>query len=87
MSRLTVRLPESLHQALAHRAQAEGVSLNQLIVYQLARMTTAADLEEQRRIFEDLRRRYPPQEAEEALQKLLAARTPPPSRASAGSWP
>ena len=80
MSRLTLRLPESLHQALAQRARAEGVSLNQMIVYQLARMTTAADLEEQRRIFEDLRHRYPPAEAEEALQELLAARTLPPSR-------
>ena len=29
-------------------ARAEGVSLNQLIVYQLARMTTAADLEDQK---------------------------------------
>ena len=82
MSRLTLRLPESLHQALTQRAHAEGVSLNQLIVYQLARMTTAADLEEQRRVFEDLRRRYPPEEAEEALQQLLGARTPPPSSAA-----
>ena len=85
MSRLTLRLPESLHQALTRRARAEGVSLNQLIVYQLARMTTAADLEEQRRIFEDLRHRYPPEEAEEALRELLAARTPAPSPAAAAS--
>lgn len=84
MSRLTLRLPESLHQALAQRARAEGVSLNQLIVYQLARMTTAGDLAEQRRIFDDLRHRYPAQEAEEALQQLLAARTPPPSGAAPG---
>ena len=85
MSRLTLRLPESLHQALTRRARAEGVSLNQLIVYQLARMTTAADLEEQRRIFEELRHRYPPEEAEEALQELLAARTPAPAPAAAPS--
>ena len=85
MSRLTLRLPESLHQALAQRARAEGVSLNQMIVYQLARMTTAADLEEQRRIFEDLRHRYPHEEAEGALHDLLAARAPAPSRAAAAS--
>ncbi len=75
MSRLTLRLPESLHQALTKRAQNEGVSLNQLIVYQLARMTTVADIEEQRTIFEDIRSRYPPEEAEAALHELLAART------------
>ncbi len=75
MSRLTLRLPESLHRALGQRAETEGVSLNQLIVYQLARINTVADLEEQRHIFEDLRSRYPPEEAETALQELLAART------------
>lgn len=74
MSRLTLNLPESLHRALVQRAQTEGVSLNQLIVYQLARMTTVTDVEEQRSIFEDLRRRYPPEDAEAALQELLAAR-------------
>lgn len=79
MSRLTLRLPESLHQTLAHQAKAEGVSMNQLIVYLLTRMTAATDLEEQRRIFEDLRHRYPPEEAEAALQVLLAKRAAPPS--------
>jgi hypothetical protein len=79
MSRLTLRLPESLHQTLNHQARAGGVSLNQLIVYLLTRMTAATDLEDQRRVFEDLRHRYPPEEAESALQELLARRTPPPS--------
>lgn len=33
MSRLTLRLPESLHQQLSYQASQEGVSLNQYIVY------------------------------------------------------
>ncbi len=40
MSRLTLRLPETLHQQLAHLADGEGVSLNQYIVYALTRQTT-----------------------------------------------
>ena len=35
MSRLTVRLPETLHQQLVNLAQKEGVSLNQYLVYAL----------------------------------------------------
>ena len=77
MSRLTLRLPESLHQTLARRAKEEGVSLNQMIVYLLTRMTAGVDLDEQRRVFEGLLHRYPEAEAENALQEILAARTPP----------
>ena len=33
MSRLTLRLPETLHQQLANLAEREGISLNQYIVY------------------------------------------------------
>ncbi len=77
MSRLTLRLPESLHKTLAQQAQTEGISLNQMIVYLLTRMTTAVDLDEQRRVFEELRHRYPPEEAEAALSEILAARTSP----------
>ncbi len=76
MSRLTLRLPESLHQNLARQAKAEGVSLNQMIVYLLTRMTAGVDLEEQRRVFEGLLQRYPEAEAETALQEILAARAP-----------
>lgn len=36
MSRLTLRLPETLHQTLIHVAQNEGVSLHQYIVDVLA---------------------------------------------------
>jgi hypothetical protein len=42
MSRLTVRLPDTLHRQLANLADQEGVSLNQYIVYALTRQTTLA---------------------------------------------
>jgi HicB family len=42
MSRLTVRLPETLHQQLASLAEGEGVSLNQYIVYALTKQVTLA---------------------------------------------
>ena len=35
--KFNVRIPKSLHAALAHEAEAEGVSLNQLVVAKLAR--------------------------------------------------
>jgi antitoxin HicB len=35
--KFNVRVPKSLHRALAEKAKEEKVSLNQLIVYQLAR--------------------------------------------------
>ncbi|MEO1634018.1 MAG: YlcI/YnfO family protein [Cyanobacteria bacterium J06631_9] len=42
MSRLTLRLPETLHQQLTSLAEGEGVSLNQYIVYALTRQVTRA---------------------------------------------
>lgn len=42
MSRLTLRLPETLHQQLIHLATGEGVSLNQYIVYALTRQVALA---------------------------------------------
>lgn len=36
----------------------------------------AADLDSQRKTFEELTRRYPPEEAEAALRELLAGRQP-----------
>lgn len=42
MSRLTLRLPETLHQQLIHLAESEGVSLNQYIVYALTRQVVLA---------------------------------------------
>jgi len=40
MSRLTVRLPDTLHQRLEDLAKQEGVSLNQYIMYALTQQTT-----------------------------------------------
>ena len=42
MSRLTLRLPETLHQQLIHLAEGEGVSLNQYIVYVLTKQAALA---------------------------------------------
>ena len=42
MSRLTLHLPESLHQQLENLAEHEAVSLDQYIVYALTRQTTLA---------------------------------------------
>jgi hypothetical protein len=42
MSRLTLRLPDTLHQQLIELAEEEGVSLNQYIVYALTRQTTSS---------------------------------------------
>jgi len=42
MSRLTLRLPQTLHTQLAGLAETEGVSLNQYIVYALSRQATLA---------------------------------------------
>jgi hypothetical protein len=41
MGRFTLRLPESLHNELESRAQKEGVSLNQYIVYTLTRQVAS----------------------------------------------
>ncbi len=42
MSRLTLRLPESLHRQLHTLAEREAVSLNQYIVFALTRQATVA---------------------------------------------
>ena len=63
MSRLTLRLPDTLHRQLARLADTEGVSLNHYIVYALTRQSTAAytvravpssEVEEERKAFESL---------------------------------
>lgn len=41
MGRLTLRLPDTLHQQLASLAEKEGMSLNQFIVYALTRQVSA----------------------------------------------
>ena len=42
MSRLSLRLPDSLHRQLEELASSEAVSLNQYIVYALTRQITLA---------------------------------------------
>jgi acetylornithine deacetylase/succinyl-diaminopimelate desuccinylase-like protein len=42
MGRLTVRLPQTLHDQLVQLAAQEGVSLNQYIIYSLAQQATLA---------------------------------------------
>lgn len=42
MSRLTVRLPDTLHAQLKKMAKSEGVSLNHYIVYALTRQLSIA---------------------------------------------
>jgi len=42
MSRLTLRLPDTLHEQLEALAEQEAVSLNQYIVYALTRQATLA---------------------------------------------
>jgi len=74
MARLTVRLPDSLHQQLAERAQQEGVSLNQFLVYALAKVATVESMQVQRRQFDELRQRVTDAEAEASLDALLKAR-------------
>lgn len=63
MSRLTLRLPETLHQQLAHKAEREGVSLNQYIVYALTRQVSqnysvhtlsAEEIDQQEQSFKNL---------------------------------
>jgi hypothetical protein len=42
MGRLTVRLPQTLHEQLVQLAAQEGVSLNQYVIYSLARQAALA---------------------------------------------
>jgi len=77
MSRLTLRLPESLHHRLAEQANQEGVSLNQYVVCSLSRMATVADIESQRETFRGLTTQYTDEEAQGALRELLSSRASP----------
>jgi len=44
MGRLTLRLPDTLHQQVANLAKEEGVSLNHFIVYALTRQVTLTQI-------------------------------------------
>ena len=82
MSRLTLRLPETLHQQLANLAQGEGISLNQYIVYALTRQVTSAytvkvaskeDIEKQQHNFNNLVAQLEQADAKE-IDRLLSQR-------------
>ena len=74
MARLTVRLPDSLKDVIARRAEEEGVSLNQFIVFALTQATSADLLREERERYEAIRSSIPSEEAERALQDLIKGR-------------
>lgn len=44
MGRFTIRLPDTLHSELQTRAQLEGVSMNQYVVYALARQVSSGSV-------------------------------------------
>ena len=82
MSRLTLRLPETLHQQLAHLAEGEGVSLNQYIVYALTRQAALAhaiqvvpeaEVEQQQQAFQLLVKQLG-QASSAEIQSVLATR-------------
>jgi hypothetical protein len=82
MSRLTLRLPETLHQQLANLAQGEGISLNQYIVYALTRQVSSAytveviskeDIEKQQNNFNDLTAQLGQADAKK-IKKVLSKR-------------
>jgi HicB family len=82
MSRLTLRLPETLHQQLTHLADGEGVSLNQYIVYALTRQTTLActvvavsdaEVKQQQQAFQLLKQKLGKASSEE-IELALATR-------------
>ncbi len=74
MARMTVRLPDSLHDTLSRRAKSEGVSVNQYVVYALAQAAAVDSVIDQRRVFEEIKSRLPLDESEQALRTLLAER-------------
>ncbi len=82
MSRLTLRLPETLHQQLANLAQGEGISLNQYIVYALTRQVSSTykveaiskeDIEKQQENFNYLLAQLGKADAEE-IERVLSKR-------------
>ena len=75
MARLTLRLPASLHEFLSQRADEEGISLNQYLVYTLTRAAALDSVAAQRAKFDELRSRFSEEESEAALADLLAQRS------------
>lgn len=74
MARFTVRLPETLHQQVIERAESEGVSVNQYILFCLTRVITVDDIKQQQEEFNKLLTQYPSEDAENALTSFLKER-------------
>jgi hypothetical protein len=79
MGRLTVRLPQTLHEQLVQLAEQEGISLNQYILYALARQAavseSAASAAQQQAACTALRRQLGKASPSE-VQVVLAEREP-----------
>ena len=82
MSRLTLRLPETLHKQLSNLAEGEGISLNQYIVYALTRQVSSAytvktiskeNIEKQQENFNKLLTQLKEVDAED-IEKVLSQR-------------
>ncbi len=82
MSRLTLRLPETLYQQLTHLADGEGMSLNQYIVDALTRQTTLAytvltvadvEVKQQQQTFQSLKKKLG-QASSDEIESVLATR-------------
>jgi hypothetical protein len=74
MSNVNLQIPDSLHRQLEERAQRLGISLQDLIVDTLLHVVRVPDVAEQKAAFEEVRSRYPKDQAEAALRKILSAR-------------
>ena len=74
MSNVQLQIPDSLHRQLEERAQRQGISLQDLIVDTLLHVVKIPDAAEQKTAFEEIQSRYPKDQAEAALRKILAAR-------------
>jgi hypothetical protein len=55
MARLTVHLPDTLHDRLVERADEKGVPLNQYLVFLLSQASTLDSVRVQRERFDKLR--------------------------------
>lgn len=95
MTRLSLRLPDTLHRKLALQARREGVSLNQLLVYLLAERSRPAytvvpagsTVEEQRTAFVQLREELGSASEEEVWKTLDERESTPASEAEMGWTP
>ncbi len=83
MSRMTVRLPASLHQQLDRLAREEGVSMNQYVVYALTRQagmldnlvpTSDAERKADRQRWESLRERLDSRYTTDQVRAALQSR-------------